>query len=403
MNCMRKLRLNFLILASLIIGLIIFSPIFNFQNQTVSAEDNIIEINFFYSRTCPHCAHEKVFLEKLEDEYPEIKLNELGVFEKENVEFLLELYDVYNVPKEKQGFVPITFINGRYFSGFYNEETTGQEIENYIQGLITGITPEKDPEEKEKISLPIFGEVDFSSKHPFLLAALLGGLDGFNACAMVALGFLLAVLVGTGLRKRVFLIGGTFILVSGIVYFFFISAWLNLFLYLTNIRLITIIIGVVVILFSISVLRDYFRNIVCKICEVGTGKESLLNKFQKKFFEKMEYFSTGQVSLPLALLGISIVAAGVNMVELFCSLGMPVAFTKILTSYNLSPLSYYFYILIYVIFYMIDDFLIFVVAVFTLRITQASHKYLRTIKLISGLILLLLGLIMIFRPELLNF
>ena len=68
MNCMRKLRLNFLILASLIIGLIIFSPIFNFQNQTVSAEDNIIEINFFYSRTCPHCAHEKVFLEKLEDE-----------------------------------------------------------------------------------------------------------------------------------------------------------------------------------------------------------------------------------------------------------------------------------------------------------------------------------------------
>ena len=387
---MRKLSLIFLVS----ISLILFSGI-------IDAADDLIEVDFFFKPGCPSCTKEEVFLDKLENRYSNIEVGRFSIFEKDSLDLLTELYNEHGVSQRERGLVPITFIDGRYFLGFNNEETTGKEIENYIQKL-SGEEVEEISTER-KFSLPIFGEIDFANRHPLFLSILLGALDGFNACAMIALGFLLAILVATGIRKRVVLIGGTFILVSGAVYFLFISAWLNLFLYLTNVKFITLIVGVVIILFSISLLRDYFRKIVCKVCEVGTGKKSVLTKFQEKLFEKIEKLSTGQVSLPLALLGIAIVAAGINMVELFCSLGLPVAFTKILTSYNLSSFSYYFYILIYVVFYMIDDFLIFLIAVFTLRITRTSDKYLRAIKLISGLLLLALGILMIFRPEILSF
>jgi thiol-disulfide isomerase/thioredoxin len=393
----RKSKFIFLILA-----FFLFSLILN-QVSLASPEEEALGVNFFHKPGCPTCAKEEVFLEKLEEKYPEVKVNRFSVLEEEGANLLKGFYEDYNVSRRDQGWVPITFIGERYFMSFIDEETTGKEMDDYIQGLLEGEERKGTSSSRKDIALPVFGKIDFSNKHPLFLSVLLGALDGFNACAMVALGFLLAVLIATGIRRRVILIGGTFILVSGVVYFFFITAWLNLFLYFTNIKFVTLLVGVVIILFSISLLRDYFRKVVCKVCEVGTGKKSALTRFQEKLFEKMEKFSSGQVSLPLALLGISIVAAGINTVELVCSLGLPVAFTKILTSYNLSPFSYYFYILVYVIFYMIDDFLIFLIAVFTLRITQASQKYLRAIKLISGLLLLALGLIMIIKPEFLSF
>ena len=101
----------------------------------------------------------------------------------------------------------------------------------------------------------------------------------------------------------------------------------------------------------------------------------------------------------LVLVTVATVAAGINLIEIFCSFGFPVAYTKILTGFSLSSVSYYFYLLVYIGFYMLDDFLIFLAAVITLRVTKVSEKYLKAVKLISGLALLLLGLAILFRPE----
>ena len=352
-----------------------------------------IEISFFYIQICPHCRAEKIFLEDFSKKYPEIEIKSLGVFEKENIEILGGFYEKYQVPKEKRGFVPITFIRDRYFLGFSDE--IGKEIENFILGIET---KEALP---SKVKIPFLGKINVSKFSPLALAVILGTVDGFNACAMTALVFLLAVLIASGIRKRIFLIGGTFILVSGIVYFLFISAWLNLFACLANVKFITGFVGLIVIIFAIFLLKDYFHGIVCKICEIKPGKESIFVRIERKLFKKMERLSSKEIFLPTALLGIAVVAAGVNMVELCCSFGFPLVFTKILTSWNLSSLSYYFYILIYILFYMLDDFIIFLVAILTLRITSVSQRYLKTIKLISGILLLLLGLIMLIKPSIL--
>ncbi len=232
---------------------------------------------------------------------------------------------------------------------------------------------------------------------------ILGTLDGFNACAMVALGFLLTVLISMGVRKRVFLIGGTFIFVSAVVYFLFISAWLNLFLFLSHLKFITAIVGAIIVLFSVFLLKDYFQKVVCRLCEVKPGKQGILNRIERSLFERLEKVLTSDMPLPLMLLGVAVVAAGVNTVELFCSFGFPMVFAKTLSSLDLSPLSYYSHLLVYVIFYMLDDFLIFIIAILTLRMATVSKKYLKVIKLISGATLLILGLAMLMRPEILIF
>ncbi len=384
----------------LIFAILTFILLIGSANFSLAQEK--VGVDFFFSPTCSHCSDEKEFLRNLKEKYPDIEFRNYGIFEKENIDLLGQMYQEYSVPANEQGFVPITFIENRYFLGFAQNIAT--DMENYLLELIEQSSQPESPSQSKKITLPIIGEISLENMSPMVLAIVLGALDGFNACAMIALGFLLTVLVSTGIRERVFLIGGTFILVSGIVYFLFISAWLNLFLVLEQVKYITLLIGVVIIVFSIFVLKDYFHNVICRVCKVDPEKEkSIFVRFEKKLFEKMQEISQAKTSLPLMLLGVAVVAAGVNLIELVCSLGFPLAFTKMLTSYNLGTSSYYSYLLVYILFYMLDDLIIFALAIWTLRITQVSEKYLKVIKLISGVVLLILGLIILFKPQLLMF
>ena len=383
-----------------IIVLILLLTSFDF----VLAQPIKAEITFFYSETCAHCLKEKKFLNQLEEKYNDLVIHEYNVADKESVELLKDLYEQYQVPEEQWGMIPATFLKEKYLIGYGGDETTGKEIENCIKECLveTGVSGTDLMEASlKKIKLPILGEVEISNLSPLLLSISFGVLDGFNACAMIALGFLLSVLIGSGTRKRIILIGGTFILVSGLVYFLFIAAWFNLFLITFNIKLITNLAAIIIILSAIFILRDYFTDVICKLCETDPAKQNIFTKIQQKLFAKMQQFSSTNMPLPIALLGIAVVAAGVNMVELACSFGLPLAFTKILTSWNLPKASYYFYLLVYILFYMIDDFVIFLIAVYTLKITQASQKYLKLVTLVSGIVLLILGLIMLINPEIL--
>jgi len=397
-------KIAYLILTfSLFLG--IFNIIFAQENQ------ERIEINFFFSSTCPHCAQEKIFLENLEGKYPQLEIKKLGLFEKKNVELLKDFYQNYKVPSEIQGYVPITFIQERYFLGF--SEEIGSKIENYILGLIKEEPLEPQPEEQvepgtpteeivtpatseEKITLPFFGEIDVSKIGLLTLSVLIGITDGFNACAMWALFFLLTFLVASGSRKRIFLIGGTFILVSGIAYFLFISVWLNLFLFIGYLKIIQTIISLLAIIFGLVCIKDYFA--------FGKGISFILpEKTRDKIVKKMEIITSPKLALPVALLGVAILAAGVNLIELLCTTGFPAVFTKILTAHHLPTLSHYFYLLIYILFYMLDDFIIFSVAILTLGAKPLPDRYKRISKLVSGFVLLILGLIMLIKPEILIF
>lgn len=383
------------------------------------ANADAVRVDFFYSKTCSHCAEEEKLLDEFQKDYPKLEIKRYEMSEKSTAGLMQDVYKKFNVPKEKQGFVPLTVVGEKYFVG-YSSEKNKEEIKNAVKDLAgdltnggsdndsatqegtLGISASGESADLSRLKIPFLGEVDATKYSPLTLAVVLGILDGFNACAIVALGFLLAVLVGTGMRKKVILIGGTFILVSGAVYFGFMTAWLNLFMVVERMKMITYIVAGVVIVFAVLMLKDYFNDIICKVCETDPKKVSIFTKFQKKLFERMQKLTAAEVAIPVVLAGVAVVAAGINLVELVCSFGFPLAFTQILTNIGLPTPSYYLYILIYVIFYMIDDFLIFLIAVFTLRITGVSQKYLKAVKLISGIFLLILGFVMIFYPELLT-
>ena len=215
------------IIISLVLCLLIF-PIFS-----VSAEEKV-EINFFYSLTCPHCAEEKDFLEDIEKKYPHLQINRYVI--SENIDLLKTFYKKYEVKEDVWGLVPITFTEDDYFLGFNDE--IAFKIEDCLVSCLKKAdlfeesqscsecenVDHSNPIKDRDFKIPFFGKIDVNGMSPVLLSIVIGALDGFNACAMVALGFLLTILVSTGIRKRVVLIGGVFILVSGLIYFIFISA-----------------------------------------------------------------------------------------------------------------------------------------------------------------------------------
>jgi hypothetical protein len=350
-----------------------------------------VHLDLFFSPTCPHCIAEESYLKDLQTKYPQLEVAKYDVTDQVNEKLIITFYNKLQVPQEDWGLVPANFINDKFFIGFDNG------IQDYLNSQLTGYIPTATTSSPVGgITIPFLGHIRTSGISSLVLAIVLGFLDGLNPCALAALGFLLALAAATGDRKKIFWIGGTFIAVSGLILFFFISVWLNVFMFLGQIRWITIAIGALVIVFAGVILNEYLKNIFCKLCDSDNDKK-LTVRWQRKFFGFLTELSQMDRSLPVILLGVAAVAAGLNLIQAVCSIGLPLAFTKTLSSQNLSTWKYYAYLLVYILFYVINQIIIFLIALFTLKATHIENKYFKVVKLVSGFALLILGVIMIFR------
>jgi glutaredoxin/cytochrome c biogenesis protein CcdA len=391
-------------LAGLIfLGLIL--SLFSLANPVLALEKpDENELYIFYSQTCPHCKDARNLLKLLNKDYPEFTVHELDIAQ--NVDLLKSYYQLYDVPEGVYGMVPVFFLNDEFLLGFSDgiKQKLTEKIITDCQELRQQQAPICEADQDKKINFPIIGQIDLSKLGPLALSIILGTLDGFNACAMVALGFLLTVLIATGTRKRVFWVGGTFIFVSGLVYFFFIAAWFNIVSVFWNYKnIVNLIIGLIVIASAIFLLKDYANGIICKICKVDPKGDSFWTRTERKLFAKFNQILSEKRSLIAMVIGVALVAIGINTVELSCSFALPMLFTGLLKNFNLPTTTYYLNLIVYVIFYMLDDFIIFLIAVITLKQVEESSKYLKAIKLISGILLLILGIVMIIKPEILIF
>jgi len=358
-----------------------------------SLAQNQAEIHFFYSAICPHCAEEEEFLENLEKKYPEIKVKKYEVlYHPENQEILKDFYEKYQVPTGRQGWVPVTFTPTKYFIGF--NEQIAKEIESCIKECLLGEKPVP-----QKIKIPIVGEIELSKMSLPVLTITLGALDGLNPCAMWILLFLIALLINARSRKRMFLICGTFILASGIVYYLILTAWLNLFLAISYVNLTRILIGSFALGVGVWQIKNFitYHPGVCKVLGISSRMEEKL-----KLKERAEKIVTSPLTWAM-IGGLIILALGVNLVEFFCSAGLPAIYTRILTLSQISTLSYYLYLLLYTFIFMLDDLIIFSLAVITLSRIGFTDKYNYWATLIGGLLIFILGILLIFKPELLMF
>lgn len=345
-------------------------------------EEDTINIYLFYGEGCPHCAKEKKFFdEELTKKYDNIEIHYFEVWSnEENSQILSKVKEEFKVSNSN---VPFTVIGSKYLTGY--SDSTKEKIYNIL-----------DEYNGEKINnnvykLPILGKINVKKFSLPLISIILGVIDGFNPCAMWVLLFLINILIGYNDRKRMIILGSIFLLTSGIVYFLSMLG-LTVVLNITTIVWIRNIIAIIAIILGIINLRTYIKT------RNETGCHVVKNKKRKKLFAKIKEY-TSKKSLILAILGILALAISVNLVELACSLGFPAVFSEILAINNISGTERILYLILYDIFYMLDDMIIFYIAVATLNIKAISNKYSKYSNLIGGIIILIIGILLLLKPE----
>ena len=290
---------------------------------------------------------------------------------------------------------PITIFGKQVFGGWESEETTGKEIEMAMQKCLAGNCPQGvSIEPSDEIVLPIIGEIRPSSYSLTSLAVILGLVDGFNPCAMWVLVYLISLIATLKDKKRIWLLVGSFVLASGVLYFLFMTAWLNAFLLIGYVRPVTIAIGLVALGGGILQTKEFLKTKGAIVCEV-TDEES-----RKKTMTKIQKI----VSSPITwgtIAGIVALAFVVNSIEFACSAAIPAIFTHVLSLSNLSTFQYYGYILLYVFVFMLDNLIIFGTAAFAMT-SSLGDRYVKYSRPVGGTILIILGALLLFAPNLLR-
>ena len=348
------------------------------------SETGAQEAELFVREGCPHCADAERFLEKLRREQPALQVTIRDVSrDRQALERLEQL--VAQSPGRVSG-VPALHAHGDLLIGFVDEEATGARYR-----ALLARAPPTAKADAGSIEIPWIGKrVSIEEVGLPAFTVVIGLLDGFNPCSMWVLVLMVSMLASVGDRRRMVAIAGTFVAIQGIAYFAFMAAWLNLFLLIGISRGSEIVLGVIALVAGLIHVKDYFafgRGVSLSI--PASAKPGIYQRMRRLLHEQ---------SLAMAIAGTVVLAVLVQLVELLCTSGLPALYTRILTLRQLDPWSYYGYLLLYNVMYMVDDVVLLAIGVVTLSQKRLQEKEGRMLKLVSGLVMLLLGLYLILVP-----
>ncbi len=369
-----------------------------------------VQITLFWEPGCPFCGRAKQFFEARPETRGWLKVRLIDVSASPDArENFLRATRLFGI---KRPGVPLVVVGNRHFLGFDSADGIGRKIleaadacrkrscptlDQLLSGApgSVGRVENKSATRPPSITLPLIGPVNTSTLSLPALTIVLAAIDGFNPCAMWVLVFLVGLLVGVQDRVRMWILGGAFLLTSGVVYFGFLAAWLNVFLFLGALIWVRLIVGIVAIGSGAYYLHAFAVDAAAE-CRVT-------NPSQRQRIMTALRTSVSEKRFLAAIAGIVVLAAAVNLIELLCSAGIPAVFTDLLTLSNLPLWQYYAYLLLYVGVFMLDDLIIFATAMVTLQATSMTNQYLRYSHLIGGIGMLTIGALLLFAPEWLTF
>ena len=349
--------------------------------------DSCTTLEIFSRQGCPHCVDAYLYLEKLKTEYPQIEIVARDIHsDPDNMQRFARFNNRFKID---QPGIPSFLICDRYLIGFNDGKSSGAIIRHML-GLENKA---KTKTATNEIDMPLFGVVSVEKLGLPMFTMAIGLVDGFNPCAMWVLLILLSILVNLRDRKRILLIAGTFVFISGAVYFIFMAAWLNIFLIIGFSRALQIIIGLTAILIGTVHIKDYFaykKSLSLSIPD--SAKPSIYSRIRDVIYAE---------NIIATFIAIIVMAILVNLIELLCTAGLPAIYTQILTLQQLNTSQYYLYLLLYNIAYMFDDALMVGLIVFTMSKQRLEEAQGRWLKLLSGSIIFILGALLILKPSLL--
>lgn len=389
--------------------------LFFFFSFSVSAkEKNEITLYLFYGDGCPHCASEKEFLSDIEDDYDKFNIVKYEVWKNSDNQELLK--KVRNGLKIEDNGVPVTIIGDTVIVGWSDslEGKVKRAIDFYqsndyvdvVDSIKNGTyfpngnesafeLQEEESDDAATVDVPVVGKVNLKDVSLVTSGVVLGFIDGFNPCAMWVLLFLISMLIGMKDRKRMWIIGLTFLVSSAFVYMLIMLSWLNIVVNISTSIFIRNIIALVAVFGGIVNLFNYFKH-------QDSGCTVVDEKKRKNVFGKIKKF-TKEKNLFFALVGVVALAFSVNIIELACSAGFPLIYTQLLAINNIKGIGSFLYVLLYIFFFLLDDIVVFFIAMKTMEVTGVSTKYNKYSHLIGGILMVCIGILLLIKPEWLMF
>lgn len=366
-----------------------------------------VHLYFFWSETCPHCREAHPLIDALSEEYPWLVLHSHELSRNPGAG---EMYARMAGSLGQQAqYVPGFLFCGQMITGYDRAETTGAELKQALvqchdfaqERLVSSAAPVAAAAATgdmtaaggaaPALALPLLGALNAEALSLPLLTVVIAGMDAFNPCAFFVLMFLLSMMVHARDRKRMFIIGATFVFFSALIYFIFMAAWLNVFMWMGEIKLITLAAGLIAILIAAINIKDYFwfkQGVSLTIPE--RAKPGLYQRSRNLLKAS---------SMPAMLVGTAVLAVAANSYELLCTAGFPMVYTRILTLESLPTSTFYAYLAAYNLVYVIPLFLIVVGFTITFGARKLSENEGRILKLLSGTMMLFLGALLVAAPE----
>lgn len=227
-------------------------------------------IELFTRRGCPRCLEAEDLLDELRRERPELRVVEHDVADPEQRARLREVAEARGIATIG---VPALLVGSALIVGFT------PSTEARVRAALTATEPAPTSTEEggtcgvepsapcpapspgppdDTVVVPLLGAVSARSLGLPLFTIVIGLLDGFNPCSMWVLLLLLSFLTGLGSRWKTFVVGGTYVAVSALVYFAFLAAWLEMYFLLGLARPVQVALGLVAIAIGSIDVKDFF-------------------------------------------------------------------------------------------------------------------------------------------------
>jgi len=343
-----------------------------------------VHLYLFWSARCPHCLTARPQIHALAAAHPWIILHDHELSASpDNVERYVAMAEALG---EDARAVPALFYCGRMEVGWPDTPRTADRLLQALRDCRTGEGRPAPPPPPELLP----GGIDPASLSLPVLTVLIAGLDAFNPCAFFVLLFLLSLLVHQQDRRRMLLVGLVFVGISGLMYFAFMAAWLGLFAVMGSLPWVTAAAGILALLVGGLGVKDFFafrQGLSLSILEGGRA-----DIFQRaRAVLKADH-------LPAMLAATVVLGVAANFYELLCTAGFPMIYTRLLTLHEPRPLLRHAWLALYNLIYVLPLLAIVIAFVRTMGARRLSVREGRLLKLLSGLMMLGLGITLVFAP-----
>jgi hypothetical protein len=383
-----------------------------------------VHIYLFWEKGCPHCEKQIAYVARVAARDPAVHVHYLELGSLKNRQVYAETARSLGL---RSAAVPLTVVGATALVGSTEGIAMNPTVEDLIaqcrrnecadvlEPIVRGLGAKPDRElaisqiggephdarphdesiSRKRIEVPWFGAVEIGALSLPALTIALAAVDGLNPCAMWVLVFLISLLLGLQDRARRWLLGGAFLLATAVVYYAVIAAWLSALMVIGVVTWLRIGIGIVALGGGAYYVWEYVRNpgALCRVA--GEARRQRIMAGLRA--------ATREPRFLIALAAIVALAVGVNFIELLCSAGIPAVYTQILALTPMAPWQHYGWLGLYVLVFLLDDLLIFIVAMVTLEITGVTARYAHHAQLVGGIVLSAVGLLLILRPEWLSF